>query len=61
MEKRAKLSRILKQDKQMDICEKSNMKYNAHVFLPVSAKGMSEVTQIAQFILRGLTLTHSGM
>ena len=31
------------------------MKYNARVFLPVSAKGTSEVTQTAQFILRGLT------
>ncbi len=29
------------------------MKYNAHVFLPESAKGTSEVTQNAQFILRG--------
>ena len=39
---------------QMDECEKLNMKYNAHVFLQVSAKGTSEVTQTAQFILRGL-------
>ncbi len=31
------------------------MKYNEHVFLPVSAKGTSEVTQTAQFILRDLT------
>ncbi len=30
------------------------MKYNAHVFLPVNAKGTSEVTQTAQFILRGV-------
>ena len=30
------------------------MKYNAHVFLPGSAKGTIEVTQNAQFILRGL-------
>ena len=32
------------------------MKYNARVFLPVSAKGASEVTQTAQFILRGLSI-----
>ena len=35
-------------------CPIINMKYNAHVFLPESAKGTSEVTQNAQFILRGL-------
>ena len=40
----------------MNVCEKSNMKHNAHVFLPVSAKGTSEVNQTAQFILRGLIL-----
>ncbi len=39
---------------QMDVCGKLNMKYNARVFLPVRAKGTSEVTQTAQFILRGL-------
>ncbi len=39
---------------QMNVGEKSNMKYSARVFLPVSAKGTSEVTQTAQFILRGL-------
>ncbi len=39
----------------MDVCEKLNMKYNARVFLPVSAKRRSEVTQNAQFILRGLS------
>ena len=38
----------------MDLCEKLNMKYNACVFLSESAKGTSEVTQNAQFILRGL-------
>ncbi len=38
----------------MDVCKKSNMKYNARVSMPVSAKGTSEVTQTAQFILRGL-------
>ena len=38
----------------MDVCEKLNMKYNARVFLPESAKGTSEVTQNAQFILSGL-------
>ncbi len=37
----------------MDVCEKLNMKYNARVFLPESAKGTSEVTQNAQFILSG--------
>ncbi len=31
----------------IDVCEKLNMKYNAHVFLPESAKGTSEVTQNA--------------
>ena len=31
----------------MDVCEKLNMKYNARVILPESAKGMSEVTQNA--------------
>ncbi len=41
----------------MDVCEKLNMKYYAHVFLPESAKGTSEMTQNAQFILRGLILT----
>ena len=35
-------------------CPTVNMKYNARVFLPESAKGMSEVTQNSQFILRGL-------
>ncbi len=35
---------------QIDIWEKLNMKYN----MRVSAKGTSEVTQTAQFILRGL-------
>ncbi len=35
----------------MDVCEKSNIKYNAHVFLPENADGMSEVTQNAQFII----------
>ena len=40
---------------QMDVCEKLNVKYYARVFLPVSAKGTSEVTQTALFILRGLT------
>ena len=44
----------------MGICEKSNMKYNARVFLQVSAKGTSEVTQTAQFILRGLILVLGG-
>ncbi len=39
----------------MDVREKLNMKYNARVFLQVSAKGTSEVTQTAQFILKGLT------
>ena len=38
----------------MDVCEKLNMKYNVRVFLPESAKGTSEVTQNALFILRGL-------
>ena len=37
----------------MDVCEKLNMKYNAHIFLPESAKGTSELTQNAQFIFRG--------
>ena len=36
-------------------CPTVNMKYNARVFLPESAKGTSEVTQNAQFILRGLS------
>ena len=40
----------------MDEGEKLNMKYNARVFLSESAKGTSEVTQNAQFILRGLIL-----
>ena len=35
-------------------CSTVNMKYNVRVFLPESAKGTSEVTQNAQFILRGL-------
>ncbi len=39
----------------MDVCEKLNMKYNVHIFLPESAKGTSEVTQNAQFILTGLS------
>ncbi len=43
----------------MDVHEKLNMKYNARVFLQVSAKGMSEVTQTAQFILRGLRIRRS--
>ena len=33
------------------------MKYNVRVFLQVSAKGTSEVTQTAQFILRGLSIS----
>ncbi len=39
------------------ICARNqlNMKYNARVFLAVTAKGTSEVTQTAQFILRGLS------
>ncbi len=44
----------------MGICEKSNMKYNVSVFLPKGAKGTSEVTQTAQFILRGLILVLGG-
>ena len=32
------------------------MKYNVRVFLPETAKDTSEVTQNAQFILRGLML-----
>ncbi len=40
----------------MDVREKLNMKYNARIFLQVSAKGTSEVTQTAQFILRGLRI-----
>ncbi len=35
-------------------CSTVNMKYNGRVFLAVSAQGTSEVTQNAQFILRGL-------
>ena len=35
-----------------------NIKYNAPVFLPISAKGTSDVTQNAQFILRGLMENH---
>ncbi len=38
----------------MNVREKLNMKYNVRVFLQESAKGTSEVTQNAQFILRGL-------
>ncbi len=30
--------------------------YIAHVFLPMIAKGMSEMTQKAQFILKGLNI-----
>ena len=35
-------------------CFTVNIKYDAHVFLPESAKHTSEVTKNAQFILRGL-------
>ncbi len=35
----------------MDVCQKLNMKYYAYVFLPEIAKGTSEVTQNAQFII----------
>ena len=41
-------------DIMLNVCEKLNMKYDAHVFLSESAKGTSEVTQNAQFIIRGL-------
>ncbi len=39
-------------------CSTVNIKYNARVFLPQSATGTSEVTQNAQFILRGLKQIH---
>ncbi len=41
-------------------CPTVNMNYNAHVFLVESAKGTSEVTQNAQFILRGLKVVLGG-
>ena len=55
-EKNSKLSQIFN---QMDVCEKLNMKYNVRFFLPMSAKSTSEVTQNAQFILRGLMKKYS--
>ena len=51
----ANLAEIRENFLRMKICCPTvNMKYNARVFLPESAKGTSEVTQNAQFILRGL-------
>ncbi len=50
------LKRTMPSKMDIIICGKSNMKYNGCVFLSVSAKGTSEMTQTAQFILRGLML-----